>query len=155
MSYPKAYRAFRRSAAPYPLSLVLSKETLPEILNAHDVVIRIHAVSVNYRDVAMLYEGHYPLTVEEGGVATSDCAAEVVALGNEVKDFVIGDHVAPTIDPSRLKDANRDSEHLELGSIGPGVLREYAVFEDQHLVKLPQYLSWEEVEIPKNRVNIE
>jgi NADPH:quinone reductase-like Zn-dependent oxidoreductase len=28
------------------------------------------------------------------------------------------------------------------------VLREYAVFEDRHLVHLPKHLSWEEVSHP-------
>lgn len=50
MSYPKTYRAWRRSAKPYPLKLVLSTETLPDELGANDVLIRIHAVSLNYRD---------------------------------------------------------------------------------------------------------
>jgi hypothetical protein len=34
---------------------------------------------------------------------------------------------------------------VALGGNGPGVLREFAVFEDKFLVKLPQHLSWEEV----------
>jgi NADPH:quinone reductase-like Zn-dependent oxidoreductase len=50
MSYPKTYRAWRRGAKPYPLKLVLSTEALPDTLSANDVLIRIHAVSLNYRD---------------------------------------------------------------------------------------------------------
>jgi NADPH:quinone reductase-like Zn-dependent oxidoreductase len=57
MSYPKTYRALRRSAAPYPLTLEFTTESLPETLNPKDVVLRIHAASLNYRDVAMLREG--------------------------------------------------------------------------------------------------
>jgi NADPH:quinone reductase-like Zn-dependent oxidoreductase len=57
MSYPKTYRAIRRTAKPYPLTIEFTNETLPESLGPNDVVIRIHAASLNYRDVAMLYEG--------------------------------------------------------------------------------------------------
>ena len=57
MSYPKIYRAIRRTAKPYPLAIEFTNETLPESLSPKDVVIRIHAASLNYRDVAMLYEG--------------------------------------------------------------------------------------------------
>lgn len=50
MSYQKTVRSWRRTTPPYPLSTVQSTETLPENLGAHDVVIRIHTVSLNYRD---------------------------------------------------------------------------------------------------------
>jgi NADPH:quinone reductase-like Zn-dependent oxidoreductase len=108
MTYPNTYHAWRRTALPYPLSIVRTEESLPDTLDAHDVLIRIHAVSLNYRDVAMLREGDYPVPVEDGGVSASDCA-------------------------------------LTLGGGGPGVLREYAVFEEKYLVKLPEHLPWEEV----------
>jgi NADPH:quinone reductase-like Zn-dependent oxidoreductase len=130
MSYPKTYRAWRRSTTPYPRTLVLSTETLPDEFGARDVLIRIHAVSLNYRDVAMLREGGYPVEVEDGGVSGSDCAAEVVAIGSEVTKFELGDRVAPTVDL--------------LGLTG-----EERVFEEKTLVKLPKHLSWEEVHMAR------
>ena len=145
MSYPATYRAWRRSTTPYPQSLVLSTETLPEKIEATDVIIRIHAVSLNYRDHAMLEEGKYPGPVEDGGISASDCAAEVIAVGDDVTKFAVGDRVAPTIDLLSLTGDERELEDLCLGGIGPGTLREYAVFEEKFLVKLPAHLSWEEV----------
>ncbi|EAT82284.2 hypothetical protein SNOG_09949 [Parastagonospora nodorum SN15] len=145
MSYPKTYRAWRRSATPFPRTLKLSNETLPEALDTSDVLIRIHAVSLNYRDVAMLQEGKYPATVDDGGVSASDCAAEVVAIGRGVERFALGDHVAPTIGLEILTGEERDVGDVILGSTGPGTLREYAVFHEKVLVKLPQHLTWEEV----------
>jgi NADPH:quinone reductase-like Zn-dependent oxidoreductase len=145
MSYPSSYRAFRRSEEPFPLSINLSTETLPQALTAHQVVIRIHAVALNYRDVAMLHKGNYPIPVEHKGIPSSDCAAEVVAIGIGVRKFGIGDRVAPTIGLANLTKEDRDAETLALGGNVPGVLREFAVFEEKVLVKLPQHLSWEEV----------
>lgn len=49
MTYPRTIRSWRRTAPPYPLSIVQSTETLPETLGPHNVVIRIHVVSLNYR----------------------------------------------------------------------------------------------------------
>ncbi|KAH8698234.1 hypothetical protein GQ44DRAFT_764765 [Phaeosphaeriaceae sp. PMI808] len=144
MSYPKTYRAWRRSKTPYPLSLISSLETLPDTLGAKDVLIRIHAVSLNYRDAAMLRENAYPAPVDEGGVSGSDCAAKVIAVGPEVVKFALGDHVAPTVDLLNLTGDERIDEDIALGGNGPGTLREYAVFEEKFLVKLPKHLSWEE-----------
>lgn len=144
MTYPKTYRAFRRSKTPFPRTISISEETLPDTLGSHDVVIRIHAVALNYRDKAMLEEGKYPVPVEDGGISASDCAAEVVALGDKVTDFVVGDHVAPTINLANLSDDDRDADAQPLGGDATGVLREYALFEDKYLVKLPKHISWEE-----------
>lgn len=145
MAYPRTCRSFRRTEPPYPLAVVPSTETLPETLGPRDVVIRIHAVSLNFRDVAMLHEGRYPAPAEPRGISASDCAAEVVAVGHEVNQFKIGDHVAPVFNMTNLDGTERDSDAVALGGDGPGVLREFAVFEDKFLVKLPQHLSWEEV----------
>ncbi|KAH7067381.1 chaperonin 10-like protein [Paraphoma chrysanthemicola] len=144
MSLPKTYRAWRRSVTPYPLSLVLSTEQLPEKLGPNDVLIRIHAASLNYRDHAMLKEGKYPVDVEIGGVVGSDCAAQVVAVGENAARFSVGDHVAPTVDLLSLTGHERQFESVALGGNGPGTLQEYAVFDENVLVKLPSRLSWEE-----------
>ena len=145
MTYPTTYNAWRRTALPYPLSIVRTKESLPDTLGAHDVLIRIRAVSLNYRDIAMLREGGYPSPVEDGGVTASDCAAEIIATGDKVSDFKEGDRVAPTIELQNLTGEEKDISGFTLGGNGPGVLREYAIFEDKYLVKLPEHLSWEEV----------
>jgi NADPH:quinone reductase-like Zn-dependent oxidoreductase len=120
MSDPKTYRAWRRTTGPYPHTIKLSTETLPNELGAHEVLVRIHAVGLNYRDMAMLKDGKYPIPVEEGGVSASDCAAEVVAVGSEVQSFIIGDHVAPTIDSNNLTGNERNNEVISLGGNATG-----------------------------------
>ncbi|KAM5354585.1 hypothetical protein ACJ41O_001232 [Fusarium nematophilum] len=77
------------------------------------------------------------------GVPSSDAAAEVVAIGSDVKDFKIGDHVSPSFFTNRFTEEDRNPPQ-GLGGNVPGVLRQYAVFEERTLVHLPRHLSWEE-----------
>lgn len=155
MTYSKTYHAWRRTPLPYPLSIVRTTESLPKTLKPHEVLIRIHAVSLNYRDVAMLREGGYPVPVEDGGISASDGAAEVIGVGEQVDEFRLGDHVAPTVDLESLTGDERDIDGIVLGGNGPGLLRQYAIFEEQHLVKLPKHLPWEEVRMLKStQVNL-
>jgi NADPH:quinone reductase-like Zn-dependent oxidoreductase len=155
MTYPSTYTAYRRSAGEdtsrqNPLTLEQTQESLPQEkdLGPNDVVIKIHAVSLNYRDVAMLV-AEYPVPVTEQGIPCSDAAAEVVGLGSAVKNFQLGDHVAPICNQGDF-DPTDDAITLAIGANGPGVLREYAVYQEKHLVHLPKHLSWEEVSTPES-----
>ena len=143
MSYPQMYKLVRRTSGDLPLTVETASQTLPKELGPEDVVIKIHAVSLNFRDIAMLH-GQYPLQVLEGGIVASDCAAEVVAVGQAVRDFRLGDHVSPVFNLNDIDD-DVDEEHAALGGDVDGTLREYAVFKARQLVHLPKYLSWEEV----------
>ncbi|KAJ9658452.1 hypothetical protein H2198_003736 [Neophaeococcomyces mojaviensis] len=142
MSLPKDCQAWRRTTGKTPVTLERVTEKLPSTLKPKEVLIRIHAVSLNYRDVAML-NGTYPASVIERGIPGSDCAAEVVAIGSSVKIFKIGDHVAPTFDLINLK--GTESEMACLGGDVDGVLRRYAIYDEEVLYRLPSNLSWEEV----------
>ncbi|OAG03212.1 NAD(P)-binding protein [Paraphaeosphaeria sporulosa] len=92
----------------------------------------------------MLREGGYPIPVNEREIEGSCCAAEVVALGSSVTKFSIGERVAPTVNLNFLSGEERDADVCALGGDTAGVLREWAVFDEQHLVKLPGHVSWEE-----------
>ncbi|KAJ7078768.1 alcohol dehydrogenase, partial [Mycena crocata] len=111
--------SFRRTAGALPLTL--------EKTTGEKVLIRVHAVSLNFRDIAML-DGRYPFPIQERGIPTSDCAAEVVAVGDAAaKEFglAIGDHVAP---PHMLHNLTGEED------IGTrGVLCEYAGSKGKHL----------------------
>ncbi|KAF5719412.1 hypothetical protein FGLOB1_1193 [Fusarium globosum] len=142
MSLPETYRSFRRTTGDLPRTIELSTENGPGELRPNDVLIKIHAVSLNFRDVAML-NGRYPMEVEERGIPCSDAAAEVVAIGSAVRDFSTGDHVSFIFDLNNLT-GSEDESHCSLGGDTAGVLREYAIYQDKHLVALPKYLPWEE-----------
>jgi NADPH:quinone reductase-like Zn-dependent oxidoreductase len=141
-SLPSTYQAFRRTVGENPTRLERTTENLPKSLKPNDVLIKIHAVSLNYRDVAMM-NGKYPVKVIDHGVPASDCGAEVVKIGSDVHDFKVGDHVAPIFDNANL--TGTEDEGKVLGGDIDGVLREYAVFDQSVLYHLPKDLSWEEV----------
>ena len=50
-----------------------------------EVLVRVHAVSLNFRDIAMLRD-RYPLPHRKGLIPTSDGAGEVVEVGAGVDD---------------------------------------------------------------------
>ncbi|GKT58077.1 alcohol dehydrogenase [Colletotrichum tofieldiae] len=142
MALPKTYTALRRSAGPAPYTLVPTTETLSPDLGNHDVLVKIHAVSLNFRDI-MQQRGLDPHGVLTQGIPASDAAGEVVAIGSNVKDFKIGDRVSPSFFNNRFTDDDVAPPN-GLGGGVPGVLTEYGVFEDITLVHLPAHLSWEE-----------
>ena len=145
MSWPDSYSAFRRSGGSLPQSLRQSTEPLPKELGPNDVLFKIHAVSLNFRDAAMLH-GRYPVSIEETGIPVSDCAGEVVGKGSAVESFQVGDRVAPITDLGNLTGFDA-TPVAAVGANVPGVLREYAIFEEKFLVHLPKHLSWEEVRL--------
>ncbi len=119
----------------------------------HEVLIRVRAVSLNYRDLVFV-EGkampHHPLPLVPG----ADCAGEVVAVGAATRRVAVGDRVAATF--SRWRGGK--PQHAELFDATPGglydttlgvpprdgVLAEYALFDEERVVKTPAHLSFEE-----------
>ncbi|KAJ4356430.1 uncharacterized protein N0V89_004463 [Didymosphaeria variabile] len=146
---PTTYRDYRRTSGSLPRSIELHTQSLPQQLLPHEVLIRVKAVSLNWRDIAML-SGRYPTDHENAGRPCSDCAGEIAAIGDAVKDFKVGDRVSPCFNLDDLDGKQRDGEVRTLGgsvtgqAAGPGVLSEYVIFEEGVLVKVPGYLSWEE-----------
>jgi len=149
-SIPKTYRAVRRSAGtpsetnPLPLEITTEPTLPPSGLAANQVLIRIHAVSLNYRDV-IIPRGTYPGGVLDRGIVASDCAGEVVLVGDAVTRVSVGDRVCPTFDLANLDGTIVGEGNDALGGDVDGVLREWAVYGEEVLVKLPAHLSWEEV----------
>ena len=144
MNLPETYRVFRRTTGKPRLTIVPSTERLPRELGQTDVLIKINAVSLNFRDIAVL-DGRYPAPALEGGIVASDAAAEVAAVGSAVKDFAIGDRVSVIFNLVGLTGSEDEPYQRMLSSEVDGVLRENAIYEDKYLVHLPEHLSWEEV----------
>lgn len=149
MSYPSTYSAWRRSGLKgtkeQPLTIYRTyDEQLPSTLSPNEVLIKIHAISLNYREIAMLI-GTYPMDIADKGIPCSDAAAEVVATGSSVSYFSVGDRVCPNTSVGPTFEGGSDGASVGLGTNAEGVLREYAVFDEQHLVKMPDHMSWEEV----------
>lgn len=111
-----------------------------------EVLIKLHAASINYRDL-MVIEGTYNPRMKMPAIPFSDGAGEVVGLGEGVTKWAVGDRVMPIfaqqwIDGQSTEDKRRSS--LGAGSLWDGVLREFAVFSEEGLVHIPEHLSFEE-----------
>jgi alcohol dehydrogenase len=63
-----------------------------------ELLIRVRAVSLNYRDIAML-RGRYPRPCRPGLIPTSDAAGEVLEVGEGVEAFRPGDRVISVFHP--------------------------------------------------------
>jgi len=100
------------------------------------VLVRMRAASLNYRDLAVL-TGNYPGgPVTRDVIPLSDGAGEVEAVGDGVGRFARGDRVVATF--------TQGSPPAALGSPLDGTLAEYAVFPEDGLLKIPAHLSFEE-----------
>lgn len=135
-------RAWRRTDdySPGTPKLKLVTEALSLPLAPTAALIKVHAVSLNYRD-ANISNGGNPWPVIPNGIICNDAAGEIVALGDKVKHFKIGDRVAPTIDSQYITD--RSTGRSWLAANEDGVLANYIIYDEEVLSKLPTYLPWE------------
>lgn len=143
MSCPQAThrRAFRRTDDYTPGSpkLKLVQEALPLPLAPTAVLIKVHAVSINYRD-ANIANGGNPWSVVSNGILCNDAAGEVIAVGGKVKSLVIGDRAGPIIDTEYI--SGRELGRSWLAADEDGVMADHIVFDEAVLCKLPDYLDW-------------
>jgi len=114
------------------------------IYGAQQVLLRVHAVSLNARDV-MMVRGEYNPRQKLPLIVASDGAGEVIACGAEVRQWKPGDRVCPIFaglwQSGPLTQAARRSA---LGGPQDGTLAEYFVADAAALVAIPEHLSWAE-----------
>jgi 2-desacetyl-2-hydroxyethyl bacteriochlorophyllide A dehydrogenase len=112
--------------------------------NAGEVLVKIRAASLNYRDLRMV-QGTYNPKLKMPIVPFSDGAGEVVEAGEAVTRFQVGDRVCPIFMQGWIDgEVTFEKARTALGGDLDGVLREYAVFSEQALVRIPEHLSYEE-----------
>ena len=108
-----------------------------------EILVRVHAASLNKRD-SFILAGAYPLQAKPGVVPLSDGAGEVVAAGDAVRRFKVGDRVAGCYF-ARWRDGRVQRDIVDqLGCTLDGMLTEYALLDEQWAVKVPAHLTWEE-----------
>jgi NADPH:quinone reductase-like Zn-dependent oxidoreductase len=109
-----------------------------------EVLLRVRATSLNYRDLMVLKGGGRGPT-KLGVVPLSDGAGEVAALGEGACRFAVGDRVIGCFHP-RWFGGPIKPDYLtdRLGANLDGMLAEYAVVNEEALVPLPGHLSFEE-----------
>ena len=103
---------------------------------AGQVLVRMRAASMNFRDLAIVAGKYFRGPVTHDTIPLSDGAGEVAAVGAGVTQFAAGDRVVATFTQGHPPQA--------LGFPLDGVLAEYAVFPADGLLRLPPHLSFEE-----------
>ena len=110
-----------------------------------EVLVRIRAASLNYRDLVVAKGRYSRAGTPSGLVPLSDGAGEVVATGPDVDRVAVGDRVAPIFMQSWIAGPISDAYAASaLGGSVDGVLAEQKVFDQHGLVPLPDHLSFEE-----------
>lgn len=111
-----------------------------------EVLIKVYAVSLNFRDL-IISKNMYPLEVQETPlVPASDGAGEVVEVGEGVQRFKKSDRVSANFALKHLKGATptREETATALGGAVDGMMTQYKVIAEESLVHLPAHLSYEE-----------
>src|SRR5713226_1105455 len=111
---------------------------------SREILLRVRATSLNYRDLMVLKGGGRGPT-KLGVVPLSDGAGEVAAVGDGVTRFAVGDQVIGCFHP-RWFGGPIKPDYLtdRLGANLDGMLAEYAAVSEEAAVAMPSHLSFEE-----------
>jgi len=109
-----------------------------------EVLVRVHAVSLNFRDIAML-RGRYPRKSVPGLIPVSDATGEVVEIGEGVEAFAVGDRVMGAFHPRWFGGEMPSTIASDsYGAESDGWLCELKAVSQEAVVRLPAALSYEE-----------
>src|SRR5215472_17155381 len=113
-------------------------------LGPKEILMRVRASSLNYRDLMVLKGGGRGPT-KLSVIPLADGAGEVSAIGDGVTRVKVGDRIAGCFHPRWFGGPIR-TEYLtdRLGTNLDGMLAEYAVLSEEALVRVPSHLSFEE-----------
>jgi NADPH:quinone reductase-like Zn-dependent oxidoreductase len=108
------------------------------------VLIKVHAVSLNYRDL-MVVKGLYNPKMILPRIPCSDGAGEVIGVGDGVSRVEVGDRVCGIFMQHWLDGplTAEKSKHALGGDID-GMLAEYVELHEDGVVRFPEHLSYEE-----------
>ncbi|VVP86856.1 Phthiocerol/phenolphthiocerol synthesis polyketide synthase type I PpsC [Pseudomonas fluorescens] len=121
------------------------EETATPQPKAGELLIKVGAVSLNFRDKAIVDGIYEPHLVPKPLIPVSDAAGTVVAVGEGVSRFSIGDRVNSHL-YSRWLDGmpGPDEPSYCFGSPLPGGLAEYMIIHEDSAVRAPDNMSDEE-----------
>jgi NADPH:quinone reductase-like Zn-dependent oxidoreductase len=123
--------------------LKLGEEPTPVPLG-RDVLIRVRAASLNFRDL-LIAQGRYRGPLRDMPVPLSDGAGEVVAVGPHVSRVKVGERVAANCWSHWIGGPMIAEYHAaSIGMTLDGALAEYVSVDENAIVKLPDYLTFEE-----------
>jgi NADPH:quinone reductase-like Zn-dependent oxidoreductase len=125
-------------------NLTLTERPKPEP-GPGQVLLKMKAASLNYRDLVVPQRGYGKLTGTLPLIPISDGVGEVIAIGEGVGRVAVGDRVCPLMIQSWIS-GPPTMERLTSTLGGPldGVMTEYMVLSEQGVVKTSEHLSDEE-----------
>lgn len=136
----KTYRAVELPKFGFE-NLALTERPVPK-LSAGEVLIRLTSASVNYRDVVVV-DGTYKPDMKLPIIPLSDACGEVIAIGDSVTRFDVGDRALPVYTrgwingPATLEQRTART----LGGPFDGVAREMIAVSEDNAVLAPSTLS--------------
>ncbi|KAH6647452.1 putative zinc-containing alcohol dehydrogenase [Truncatella angustata] len=116
-------------------------------LGLHDVLVKIQAASLNYREIVIAGPGGVNGPITPPIVPGCDGAGIVEAVGSSVRDFRPGDRVVTYFAPKLVESSGDDAQSsiadvsAMLGQGTDGTLRSRAVFSEAALVQAPKTLG--------------
>ncbi len=131
---------FAVDGAAYRLDLVERPIPVPK---STSVIVKVHAASLNYRD--LIHLRNKAGRDVAGRVPLSDGAGEIVAVGDAVDGFKVGDRVLGTFFQSWSGGPFQMAHHqAALGGTADGMLAEYVELRAEGVVPMPPSLSYAE-----------
>jgi NADPH:quinone reductase-like Zn-dependent oxidoreductase len=123
-------------------NLVMTERDIPQA-GANEALVKFHATSLNYRDL-MFVKGLYNPKAKLPAVPFSDGAAEVVATGENVTRWKVGDRVCPIFNQGWVEGERSGKDRTIGAGDQDGVLSEYGAFHEDGLVRIPDCLSFDQ-----------
>ncbi|KAJ9137083.1 putative Zinc-containing alcohol dehydrogenase [Pleurostoma richardsiae] len=117
-------------------------------LEPDEVLVEIHAASLNYRDIVIASPNGVNGPIQAPIVPGCDGAGIVKAVGPSVQEFHPGDQVLTYFAPELVKSSGNDAQAslsdvpFMLGQGNDGTLRSEGVFSETALVHAPKSLGW-------------
>ena len=124
--------------------LVMENVPIPEP-GPGEVRIRVHAVSLNYRDQLVIQQAAFWRVPGKSIVPVADGAGEIDAIGSGVSSFAVGDRVVELY----FRDYFDGPPHINMGmglgaSDENGMLAEYVVLPAKRIIRAPASLDFGE-----------
>lgn len=110
-----------------------------------EVLVRLRAASLNYRDLVAISGGYGSQQKRENLIPLSDGAGEIAEIGEGVTRWRIGDRVIGCFFPDWQNGApSEERVGRALGGSADGVACEYRVFREDTIVASPAHLDFAE-----------
>src|SRR5690606_37865144 len=137
-------KAYELKEAVGPDGLVINNERAEPQPAAGEVLIRVRAASLNYRDVSVTL-GRYPGAIKPSVIPLSDGAGEIVGIGEGVRNVSLGDRVMTAFYPYWASGPiSEEVTDLALGGALGGGLTELICLRAGAAIPIPPHLSFAE-----------